>query len=91
MKSAGLRPTTSSSEYSITRVKLSLTHSMVPSGEPMRTGLSVLEATRERLRASAWLARRASSASRGAVMSWTVPMMREGRWSGPEATVLDRV
>jgi len=39
----------------------------------------------------AWLSRRASSASRRAVMSWTVPMMRVGRPSAFAATDFDRV
>ena len=86
MRTDGSRPTTSSREYSITRVNASFTHSILPSGEQIKTGLSVRAATSESLRASAWLSLSACSDSRRAVMSWTVPMIREGRPLGPIVT-----
>ncbi len=89
-RSPGSFPTTSSSVYSMTRQNALFTHSILPSAEPMMTRLSVLEATRESLRASAWLSRRACSDSRRVVMSWTVPMIRVGRPLGPARTDFER-
>jgi hypothetical protein len=74
----------------MTRQKALLTHSILPSAEPMMTRLSVLEATSESLRASAWLSRSACSDSRLVVMSWTVPMIRVGRPFGPARTDFER-
>jgi hypothetical protein len=74
----------------MTLQKALLTHSIFPSAEPMMTRLSVFEATRESLRASAWLSRSACSDSRRIVMSWTVPMIRVGRPLGPAMTDLER-
>ena len=86
----GSLPTTSSSVYSMTLQKAALTHSILPSAEPMMTRLSVLDATSDSFRASAWLSRSACSDSRLIVMSCTVPMIRVGRPLEPARTDLDR-
>src|SRR3954469_17875641 len=52
---------------------------MWPSGSVITTALSVLLATSDSLRLSAWLARRASSARLRALMLRTVPSTRRGR------------
>ena len=83
MKSEGFLPMISSREYSITCWNDSLTHSMEPSDALMSTKLSVRLATRDSLRAAAWLRRRARSASRRSVTSCNVPTMRVGSPSAP--------